>query len=781
MSILRSLWRTPGFFLAAVLTLALGIGANVASFSVIRAVLLKPLGYREADRLVLLSGGASPAHFSELKAGAHSYASIGAYALEEDLAFSGHAAPEVVKTNRVSGNFLEILGVSPLLGRGFAGPDDSVLISYKLWQRYFDGDLHVLGRSMDLAGKAYTISGVLPLNFAFPSADIDVWLAKPEDSPQFSPESRALSPFLSIFGRLKPGVSFAQATAELVLLQAAYAKNHPAMLDAKPKSPVTAKPLQRVVIENVELELWLLSGAVGLVLLIACANLASLLLARAAARWGEFAVRAALGASRARIVRQLLAESCVLALHGGVAGALLAFFSLSALRRFGSLGLPRANEIQFDGVVLAFAVALTLFTSILFGLTPSLAASRVDLMTVLRSSRGASVRFGLRSVIVSGQIALSVVLLIGTTMLVESIFRLRAEPLGFDSQNLLTGRIALPLGANPARFFDDLLQRVSALPGVQHASVSLSLPMTSYPGTPVQNASQPLVPLNQRPLTALFIVSSDYFETLRIPLKRGRTFNGRDRDGAPRVAIIDENLARHFWPAYPAGQNPVGQRLLIGGVNKVPAEIVGIVANAHQNLEGTGWDRSVYVAFGQGATPSAMLAIRVASNPASFESAVRRTVQAINPAQPVSDLEPMQELIETELGSRNLLMKVLGLFSLSALALALSGVFGLFSYSVTQRTRELGIRRALGAPENKLLRMVLTQALRLALTGVLIGVVFAYSATNLMKSFLFHTATTDPVAYIGASAIFITIAAAAAFAPALRAARTDPVRALRHE
>lgn len=781
MSILRSLWRAPGFFIAAVLTLALGIGANVASFSVIRAVLLKPLGYPDPDRLVLISGGATPAHFAEIKAGAQSYSSIGAYAMEEDLAFTGHSAPEVLKTNRVSTNFLETLGISPLLGRGFAEPDATVLISYRFWHRQFDGDVHALGKTLDLGGKTYTIAGVLPPNFAFPSSDIDVWLANPEDSPQFAPQSRALSPFLAVFGRLKSGVTFEQATAELLVLQASYAKNHPSMLDAKLKSPPAAKPLQTVMVQDVAFELWLLSGAVGFVLLIACANLASLLLARAAARWGEFAVRAALGASRIRIVRHLLAESLVISLHGGVAGAFLAFLSLSALRQLGSVGIPRANEIRFDAVVLAFAITLTFLTSIIFGLAPSLTASRVDLMTVLRTSRGSSVRFGLRSVIVCGQIALSVVLLIGTTMLIESIFRLRAEPLGFDSQNLLTARIALPLAANPARFFDDLLKRVSSLPGVEHASVSLSLPMTSYPGTPVQNASQPPLPLNQRPLTALFIVSPDYFQTLRIPLKRGRIFSERDGEGAKRVTVIDENLARHFWPDYPAGQNPIGQQLLIGGVNKAPAEIIGIVSNAHQNLEGTGWNRSAYVAFAQSPIPNAILAIRVKGKPASFEGAIRRTIQAVNPTQPISDMEPMQELIEAQLGSRNLLTKVLAFFSFSSLALALIGVFGLFSYSVTQRTQELGIRRALGAPESSLLEMVLTQALRLALFGVVVGVVIAFGVTNLMKSFLFHTTTTDPVAFIGASGVFVLVAVVAALLPALRAARVDPVRALRYE
>jgi predicted permease len=781
MGIFRSLWRTPSFTIAAVLTLALGIGANVAIFSVIRAVLLKPLGYRNPDRLVLISGGATPIHFAEIKSGARNFSSIGTYAMEEDLAFTGHGTPEVLKANRVSANFLDILGVSPLLGRGFTTPDTTVLISYNLWQDRFQGDLHVLGQTIDLAGTAYAISGVLPPNFAFPSAAVDVWLARPEDSPRFPPQSRALSPFLTVFGQLNPGVTLKQASAEISVLQSTYAKNHPAMLDAKPKSPPGATPLHQVIVQSVQLELWLLFGAVALVLVIACANLASLLLARAAARSTEYAVRSALGARRSHIVRHLLTESLFLSMLGGIVGAFFAFLSLSGLRHVSAVDLPRASEIKFDSGVLAFAIALSFLTGILFGLAPSISASRIDLMAALRASQGTSVRFGLRLVLVSGQIALSLVLLIGTTLLIETILRLRAEPLGFDSQNVLTARIALSPDANSARFFEDLLQRISSSPGVEHASASLTLPMMSYPGTPVQNAKEAPLPLNQRPLAAIFIVTLDYFQALHIPLKRGRTFTERDREGEQRVAIIDENLARNFWPNYPAGENPIGQRLLVGGVNKAPAEIIGIVGNAHQDLEGLGWKRSVYVPFGQSAPPSAMLAIRLKKNPASYAPALRRAVQALNPSQPVSHIEPMENLIDAELGPRRLLMQVLAFFACSALALALIGVYGVVSYSVTQRTRELGIRRALGAAESTLLQMIITQALRLALSGVVIGLVTAYAATRVMKSYLFHTSATDPVAFIGVSGFFMLVAIAAAFAPALRAARIDPLRALRYE
>jgi len=781
MSLFRSLGRTPGFVLAAVLTLALGLGGNVACFSVIRAVLLKPLGYQAPDRLVLLSGGASPVHFAELQAAAHNFSSIGAYAMEEDLAFTGRGTPEVLKTNRVSAHFLDILGVSPLLGQNFTTPDHTALISYRLWQQRFQGDFQVLGQTIDLGGRSYTITGVLPPHFAFPSAGLDVWLAKPEESPQFSPPSRALSPFLTVFGRLKPGVTLEQATAELLVLQSGYAKNHPAMLDARPKSPPTATPLQRVIVGNVQRELWLLFGAVGLVLLITCANLASLLLARAAARSAEFAIRSALGASRSHLIKRLLTESLLLSLGGGITGALFAFLSLSALRQLSTIHLPRTDEIRFDTPVFLFAIALSLFTGIVFGLAPAISASRVDLMAVLRASQSSSPRVRLRSILVAAQIALSVVLLIGTTLLLETILRLRTEPLGFDSQNLLTAHIALPPSADSVRFFENVLQRLTSLPGVEHASFSLSLPMTSYPGTPVQNASQPPLPLNQRPLAALFVVTPDYFQTLRIPLKRGRTFTERDRDGTQRVAVIDENCTRHFWPGYPAGPNPIGQRLLIGGVQKAPAEIIGIVGNAHQDLAGTGWNRGVYVSLAQAPIPSAMLALRVKNHPLPFAAAVRHTVQSVSPAQPVSDLEPMQSLIDAQLGPRRLLLQVLACFAVGTLVLVLVGIYGLMAYSVTQRRQEWGIRRALGAPESRLVQMILTQAARLALSGVAVGVVTAYAGTRVLKSYLFHTSPTDPIAFLGVSGLFLVVALAAAFVPALRAAQVDPSRALRYE
>jgi len=565
------------------------------------------------------------------------------------------------------------------------------------------------------------------------------------------------------------------------LIQFRYAKSHPAMLDAKLKSPPVATPLQRAVVGGVQLELWLLFGAVLLVLLIACANLASLLLARASARSIEFAVRSALGASRARIVRHLLFESVLLSVLGGMAGAFLAFLSLSGIRRIAGTDLPRSGEIQFDGAVLIFAIALSFLTAFLFGLAPSLSAARRDLMTVLRGSSANSSRFRLRGILVAGQIAFSMLLLIGATLLLESILHLRAEVLGFDSQNLLTARIALPSNADPVSFFDDLLGRIVSSPGVEHASASLTLPMTSYPGTPVQDASQPALPLNQRSLAAMFIVTPDYFQTLRIPLRRGRAFTAHDREGTARVAVIDEGLARHLWPGYPAGQNPVGQRILVGGINKTPAEVVGIVADVHQDIENAGWGRGVYVPFAQLPTPAAMLAIRVKENPLGFSGTLRRAVQSLNPAFPISDVERMRDLVDSQLGGRRVLVQVLAFFAAVAFALALVGIYGLISHSVAQRTREMGVRKALGASQRSIVQMILTQTLRLTLIGVILGAAAALAGTRLLKSYLFHIGATDPATFVGVAVLFIAVAGGAALAPAFRAANVEPIQALHYE
>jgi putative ABC transport system permease protein len=795
----RTMRKNPMFAATAVLVLALGIGGNTAMFTVIRAVLLKPLNYRDADRLFRISGGATPARFEEMKTSQRSFSGIAAFTAQETLTLAGGTAPEVVTGARVSAGFLQILGVDPLLGRGFLPAEDSpggapvVMISSELWNRRFGRDPRIAGKTAIFAAAPYTIVGVLPPRFQFPFPGMDVWMTRPSEWSLMPPKSRLLSPFLTIFGRLKPGLSLAQANAEMAVIHRQYGLAHPAMLDARQKSAAEVSPMKDQLVARVRSMLWMLFGAVGFVLLIACGNMASLLLARASSRAREFAVRSALGAARTRLIGQLLAESVLLSSAGGVLGVLFASWSLRAIPTMTAFDLPRAGEIHLDWMVLAFAAALSLGTGVLFGLAPSLGASQPDLIRVLRGSgeaanKGAPRRFlagfNSRGLLVVGQVALSVVLLIGAALLMESVARLRGVDVGFNPANLLTMRVSLPpsrydTDQQKASFFQELVHRVGSSPGVRDATAAMFLPMTGFVGSPVQDAGKPPLKLNERPIAKVLIVTPDYFHTLEIPMRGGRDFNERDVAGAQRVAIIDEALARRFWPSYPAGQNPIGQRLLIGGVNPQPAQIVGIVTNVHQNLENSVWPETAYLSFAQDPQPSAMLAIRTEGDPLRFTAAVREQVRGLDHDQPIAAVRTMDDLVDAEMGQRRLLVRLLGSFAGVALLLALVGIYGVISYSVTERLHELGIRRALGARQADILRLVMGQGLGLTLAGIGIGIGGALALTRVMKSLLFHVSTTDPATFMGIALLFVLAALAAAYIPARRAARVDPMATLR--
>jgi predicted permease len=796
---LRMMRKKPGFAATAVITLALAIGGNTAMFTVIHAVLLKPLPFHDSDRLVV-SGGATPARFEEMRDSTHSFTGLGAYAMLEDLKLSGGAEPEVLKGMRASANFLQILGVDPVRGRGFRPDEDKpgavpvAMISSELWQQRFRGDPQIIGKIATLAATPYTIIGVLPPGFRFPSAGVAVWITQPAECPLFPPKSRPMSPFLTVFGRLKPGISLQQANAELRVIQRQYAMAHPAMLDAKPNQRGEVEPMKDDLVANVRSTLWMLLGAVGFVLLIACANVAGLLLARATSRSREFAVRAALGAARVRLAAQLLAESIVLSFAAGLLGVLLARWSLRAIPLMTSFDLPRAGEIHMDGMVLAFAVGLSVGTGLLFGLAPSLSASRPDLIHVLRASgeganqgtgSGALSGLNVRSLLLVGQVALSIVLLIGAGLLMKSASRLRGVDMGFNPSHLLTARISLPpqrydTDQKRASFFHDLVGKVGSTPGVRSATAAMFLPMTGFAGTPVQDAAKPLVPLNQRRIATVVPVTPGYFRTLEIPLKRGRDFGEQDTAQAQRVTIIDETLARRFWPAYPEGEDPVGKRIWIGGVNAKPAEIVGIAADVHQNLENTAWPDTVYLAFAQNPLSFALLAVRTEGDPLQFTRAVREQVQAIDRDQPISEVRTMDDLAEEEMGPKRLLMALLGSFALMALLLALIGIYGIIAYSVAQRTQEMGIRRALGAQQTDILRLIVGQAFRLVLAGVAVGTAGAFGLTRLMASLLFQVSTTDPTTFVSVALLFLLVALVASYIPARRATRIDPMAALRN-
>ncbi len=795
---LRTLRKSPTFSIAVILTLALGIGANTAMFSVIRAVLLKPLEYREPDRLVLVTDGATPARAEKITTASRSYSEVGSYAGLENLALSGFGEPEVLNGVRVSANFLQILGVAPLQGRAFLPEEDQpgaatvVIISAELWRRRFARESTVIGKTIVLAGVPATIIGVLPPGFQFPIAGADVWLTKPSEWSVLQPKARPLSPFLSVFGRLKGGVSVEQATAELAVVDGQYATDHPGMLDTKPDSPDVVLPLKEELVSDVRPKLWMLFGAVTFVLLIVCANIGGLLLARAASRAREFAVRVAIGAGRGRIIGQLLAENVLLAFSAGALGIALAATSLRGIRSMTFVDLPRAGEIRLDGMVLAFGATLALLTGLMFGLVPALAASRPDLAGVLRGSGEGSVAarsksrvpFGSRGLLVIGQMALSIILLIGATLLIESLARVYRVKPGFEPANVLTMRIA-PSPAHydtpekKAAFYDQLVQRADSLPGVRGAAVATTLPMADqWMGTTLAVTGRAEVELNQRPIAIFENITPGYFRTLAIALKRGRDFTSQDKVGSTPVGIINESTTRIFWPDYPRGPDPIGQHVLFGSDAQL-VEIVGISADVHQTGRDMDPKPTIYIPCLQKPPEAEMLAMRTNGDPLSFAGAVRSQILAIDRDQPVSDISTLEDIVEASEGELRLMMRLLAAFAAVATLLAVVGLYGVISYSVVQRTKEIGIRRALGAQTGSVLSLIARQAISLALMGIALGVGASLVLSRLMKDLLFQVSATDPATFAGISILFVIVALAASYIPARRAASVDPMAVLR--
>ena len=790
---LRTMRQNKAFTATAILTLALGIGANTAIFTVVRAVLLKPLDYRDPGRLVLLSGSATPAHYDQLRKG-RSFSDVGAYSGNtEKLTLSGAEGPEVLDAARVSANFLRILGVQPILGRTFLAAEDMpgappvVLLSSRLWKRRFNSDAGVAGRTVTIDATKFTVIGVLPENFQFPFPDLDAWVTKPDEQSGLAPKSRMLSPLLSVLARLDRGVDIQQASAELNLLNRQYAAAFPTRLDAKPNVVATAKPLRENLVADVRAKLWMLFGAVGFVLLIACANVAGLFLARAGSRAREFAVRVAIGAGRARLIRQLLTESILLALIGGVIGVAVARWSLTGIAALTSISLPRASEIHLDGWVLLFSIALSVTTGILFGLLPSLIASRANPASVLRGStqNSSSQWWNPRGLLVIVQVGLSMVLLIGAILLMESVAHLNSVSPGFRADNLLTMRVALP----PARydtdqkktaFFEALVRGIDGLPQVENAAVSLTLPMGGWAGTPVQVEEQPPLRFNERPIAVVQTITKNYFRVMKVAFARGREFTDHDLADSQPVVIVNEALARRFWPEYPKGLDPVGQHLFIG-INPKPSEIVGIVMDLRESGLDADPRPGVYIPLSQRSPQTAMVAIRTTpgGDPLRIVNSVRRQVAAIDPDQAISGTKTMEGIVEDSIGQRRFLMTLLSIFAGAAVLLAIVGIYGVIAYSVVQRTKEIAIRRALGAQRANILSLMLGQALVLALVGVAMGIGCAFALTRVMASLLFHVNAADPLTFAGVALLFVAVALGAGFIPARRAAKIDPMTALR--
>ena len=795
---IRMLGRNPGFAAVAVLTLALGIGANTAIFSVVNTVLLKPLPYAQPDRLLsveltnshgaLTTGSLSYPTFFDLWARNHVFEHF-VTGREANLTLTGYGEPAQIDGGVVTWDIFPTLGVRPALGRGFLPSEEKpdthvVVLSHKLWQSQFGGDRSIVGRSITLNQLPYTVVGVAPSGFSFPVdlPNLQLWTTIADDREMLDQRGARM---LTGLGRLKPGVSIEQARADLNVIAAALAKQYPD--DNTNFSQASVRPELDTLVGESRPPLLILLGAVGMVLLIACANIANLLLARTANRTHEMAIRAAIGAGRARVVRQLLTESLLLAMLGGVAGVLLAEYALRAALPLGGQSIPRLAQTQIDGRALAFSIFLVLLTSILFGLAPALQASKTDLTGSLREpGRGGTQGHDrLRGALVIAQVTLGLVLVSGAGLLMATFLRLESSDLGFRADHLLTFWFSLPGSQystdRQVAFYDQLLERVRALPGVQSAAGVWPLPLGGDMASVAFNIDERPAAQPNRPHARMAFATPGYFSTAGIPLLRGRFFTERDDAQAPRVLIVNKAFADKYFP----GEDVLGKRITSGagapGRPPSPEEIVGVVGSAKLFALEAEPEPMYYFPYKQLPWQPPVVVLRTALAPQMLESSIRAQMAALDPGVPVFQVSTMNELLAAQLTEERFHTLLLVCFAGVALLLAMVGLYGVMAYSVSRRTREFGVRIALGASRSTVLSMVLKEAVVLLAVGLALGLTASLATERLLQSALFGASSFDPTV-LGLSALLVALTGLlAAYLPARRATKVDPMVALRYE
>jgi putative ABC transport system permease protein len=804
----RRLRNAPAFTLVVVATLALGIGANSAIFSVVNTVLLKPLAYRAPDRLVTifhhytkldLEASVSVPGFIAYRDRTHDFAEL-AVESSWQVNLTGQGDPQRLTGQKASAQFFPALGVTPFLGRTPRAEEDSVgqshvvVLGYGLWRRTFGGDLRIVGRQISLNGEAYDVIGVMPPSFVDPwNRGAEIWTPIALD-PKLNVSDRFTNEFLNLTALLKPGVTVEQAKRDMTAFAEQLKKEYPDNLP--PQWTLDLKPMAELRTGNIRPMLMVLLGAVGFVLLIACANVANLMLARAAARQREVAIRTALGATRWALARQLLVESLLLSLTGGALGLAVAYGAVRALVAINPGNVPRVGELAIDGRVIAFTAGVAVLTGLLFGLLPAIqtAGSRLHLMLKEGGRGGTTDRGGqrLRWALVVGEVALALTLLVGGGLLLKSFAQIEGVDPGFDPHNVLTLSLSLPRTqyATPlaqTTFFSRAMDAIGAVPGVRAAGATSVMPFGGSWSTGSFNVEGYTPEKGNGPWGDIRVVSPGFFSALQIPLRKGRLLGAGDDAKAPSVAVVDEEFAKRFFKP---GQDPVGRHLYFDDGPITPKTnlitIVGVVGHAAH--EGLTAEKRVQVYFSVpqaaaafGGVNSLQVAVRTAADPLASVGAVRRAVQSVDRSMPIADINTMDDLVASSLGDRRLAVVLLGVFSGLALLLASIGIYGVMSYTVAQRTREMGVRVALGAPRERVLRLVMRQGMVMSMAGVAIGLAGALALTRLLSSQLYQVSPTDPPTFGTVATVLTIVALVATMGPALRATRVDPVVALREE